>query len=256
VARGELDAAATALTNVTVIFRQTPKRPSTDHYGSRLVFRDDGTLFVTLGERDSFRTEAQDIGSQLGKVVRINTDGTLPADNPFAAQGGLAAAVWTYGNRNPQAAALHPLTRELWVTEHGPQGGDEVNLALPGRNFGWPIVSYGCEYGATPGEACRIGGGTHAGFFEPLIYWWPQSTAPGGMAFYTGSQFPERRNNLFVGGLNGQTLWRFVLDGSQINGVERLFSFQEQIRDVRQGPDGGLYIVSRSSEAIFRVERQ
>ena len=152
VARGTLNAAATGLDNVEVIFRQAPKKTGTSaHYGSRLVFRGDGTLFVTLGERSAYSSEAQSLTSQLGKVVRINPDGTLPGDNPFAAQGGAAAAVWSLGHRNPQAAALHPATGELWVSEHGPQGGDEVNLALAARNFGWPNVSYGCNYRAPVG---------------------------------------------------------------------------------------------------------
>ena len=142
----------TGLDSVEVIFRQLPKKTSTSaHYGSRLIFRPDGTLLVTLGERSSYSAEAQSLSSQLGKVVRINADGTVPASNPFFAMGGNAAAVWSYGHRNPQAAALHPTTGELWVTEHGPQGGDEVNLALAARNFGWPNVSYGCPYNSPIG---------------------------------------------------------------------------------------------------------
>jgi glucose/arabinose dehydrogenase len=213
-------------------------------------------LFVTLGERFSYMAEAQQLDSQLGKVVRIRTDGTFPPDNPFAAQGVNAAAVWTYGHRNPQAAVLHPVTGELWVAEHGPQGGDEVNLALAGRNFGWPTVSYGCPYGDPVGAACRYGGGTHTGAFTPPIaYWFPVSTAPGGIAFYTGSKFPEWQNHLFVGALAGKTLWRFVLDGGQATAVEGLFAGQHEIRDVKMGPDGWLYLISRSANAILRVER-
>ncbi len=155
-------------------------------------------------------TEAQSLTSQLGKVVRINKDGSIPADNPYAANADpLTRAVWSYGHRNPQAAALHPATGELWVTEHGPQGGDEVNVALPIRNFGWPNVSYGCNYGATPGTACRIGGGTIP---RRTRHRWPSgtpvSTAPGGASFYTGATFPEWKGSLFVGGLAGKTLWR------------------------------------------------
>jgi glucose/arabinose dehydrogenase len=256
VARGTLNAAATALEGVTVIFRQMPKKVSSGHYGSRLVFRGDGTLFVTLGERQGFASEAQDLNSQLGKIVRINTDGSIPSDNPFFAQGGNAAAVWSYGNRNVQAAALHPVTGELWAAEHGPQGGDEVNLVFAARNFGWPDVSYGCQYGSPVGTSCRIGGGTHAPtYVEPLAYWYPTSTAPGGMAFYTGSEFPEWQGSLFVGGLAGRTLWRFVLNGNTITGVEPFFAGQHEIRDIRQGPDGRLYLISRNANQILRVER-
>ena len=257
VARGTLNAARTGLDNVQVIFRQAPKKTGTSgHYGSRLVFRGDGTLFVTLGERQSYSTEAQSLASQLGKVVRIHPDGRLPADNPFAAQGGLAAAVWTYGHRNPQAAALHPATGELWVAEHGPQGGDEVNLALASRNFGWPSVSYGCNYGAPVGTACWIGGGAHnAPFTPPVAYWYPTSTAPGGMLFYTGTRFPEWQGSLFVGGLAGRTLWRFVLSGNAIVGQEPFFAGLHEIRDMKQGPDGWIYLISRNANQILRVER-
>jgi aldose sugar dehydrogenase len=257
VARATLSQSGSALENVEVIFRQTPKKAGTTaHYGSRIAFRADGTLFVTLGERSAYADEAQSLTSHLGKVVRINPDGSLPADNPFASQGGNAGAIWSYGHRNPQAAAVHPGTGELWVAEHGPQGGDEVNLALAGRNFGWPRVSYGCSYGAPVGTACRIGGGLHTEpYTPPLAYWYPTSTAPGGMLFYTGAGFPEWQGSLFVGGLAGRTLWRFQLDGNAIVGQEPLFSGQHEIRDLRQGPDGWIYLISRNAGQILRIER-
>jgi glucose/arabinose dehydrogenase len=256
VARGVLNAAATGLDNVEVIFQQLPKKTGTSgHYGSRLVFRPDGTLFVTLGERQSYSSEAQLLSSQLGKVVRINPDGTVPTTNPYFAMGGNAAAVWSYGHRNPQAAALHPTTGELWVAEHGPQGGDEVNVALSGRNFGWPNVSYGCPYGAPTGTACRIGGGVYGVLWTPLAFWYPTSTAPGGAAFYTGAQFPEWQGSFFVGGLAGRTLYRFVLSGNAIVGQEPFFAGQHEIRDVKQGPDGWIYLISRNASQILRVER-
>jgi aldose sugar dehydrogenase len=252
--RAELNAAASALENGTVIFRQRPKVSGGGHYGSRLVFRRDGTLFVTLGERQK-GSPAQDLTGQLGKVVRVDTDGNAAAGNPGFGPGA-SPHLWTAGHRNPQAAALHPETGDLWVTEHGPQGGDEVNVALPGRNFGWPNVSYGCNYGDPVGTGCRIAGGTHApGYSEPQAYWFPTSTAPGGMAFYTGDRFPEWRGNLFVGGLAGQTLWRLVLDGTRVVGHEALFPGLHEIRDVRQGPDGLLYLVTRNGNQILRVER-
>lgn len=258
VARSVLSMDGTSLGSVTVIFRQSPDKTSTGHYGSRLVFRADGSLFVTLGERQGFAAESQSMTSQLGKVVRINTDGHPLPDNPFFAQGGSTAYVWSLGHRNPQSAALHPTTGELWVAEHGPQGGDEVNLALPGRNFGWPTVSYGCPYNSPQGVGCRYGGGTHApSFVEPLIYWWPTSTAPGGMAFYTGNRIPAWQSNLFVSGLAGnKALYRFVLNGTQVTAVEALFAGQHEIRDVRQGPDGYLYLISRSANQILRIEPQ
>jgi glucose/arabinose dehydrogenase len=244
------------LSSVTVIFQLLPKKMSAGHYGSRIVFRSATEMFVTLGERQDFAAEAQSLNSQLGKVVRITTDGVPLADNPFYSMGGNAAAVWSYGHRNPQAAALHPATGELWVSEHGLQGGDEVNLSLAGRNFGWPNVSYGCNYGDPVGTACRIGGGAHnAPFTPPLVYWYPTSTAPGGMAsFYTGNRFPSWQGNLFVGGLAGAALYRFVLNGSEVSAVQTLFSGQHEIRDLRQAPDGYLYLISRNANAIYRIE--
>jgi glucose/arabinose dehydrogenase len=256
VARGELNPAGTALDNVVVIFRQSPEKPGTGHYGSRLVFRADGTLFVTLGERTAYAAEAQDITSQLGKIVRINPDGGIPADNPFVSMGGTAAAVWSTGHRNPQTATLHPTTGELWVTEHGPQGGDEVNLVLAARNFGWPNVSYGCPYFSPVGAACRIGGGVHnAPYTPPAAFWYPTSTAPGGAVFYTGTRFPEWQGNLFVGGLAGKTLYRLVLDGSKIVGQEPFFAGLHEIRDLKQGPDDWIYMISRNANQILRIGR-
>ncbi len=256
VARARLNTAGTALEQVTVIFQQTPKRTSTFHYGSRMVFANDGALFVTLGERALFASESQSLSSQLGKVVRIDTNGAPLPSNPFFAQGGAAAAVWTYGHRNPQAATLHPTTGELWVGEHGPQGGDEVNLALAGRNFGWPNVSYGCNYGDPVGTACRVGGGTHmAPYTPPIAYWFATSTAPGGMLFYTANRFPEWQGNLFVGGLVGRTLYRIVMSGAQVGAVEALFAGQHEVRDLKVGPDGYIYLLSRNTNAIYRIER-
>ena len=260
VARADLNASMTALENVMVIFQQTPKKVSQGHFGSRIVFRSDGTMFVTLGERQmpiNSANEAQSLASQLGKVVRINTDGSIPSDNPYATSAEpLTRPIWSYGHRNPQAAALNPTTGELWVAEHGPQGGDEVNLSLPMRNFGWAIVSYGCNYGDPVGTTCRIGGGTHnAPYTPPLAYWYPTSTAPGGASFYTGNKFPEWQGSFFVGGLAGKTLWRFVVNGNTIVGVEPFFAGQHEIRDIKQGPDGWLYLISRNANQILRVER-
>ena len=252
VARGRL--VGNALQDTTVIFRQQPKVSGNGHFGSRLVFRRDKTLFVALGERQK-GSPAQDLGSHLGKVVRIHRDGSIPADNPRLGSGALPG-LWSYGHRNVQGAAVHPVTGELWVNEHGPQGGDEVNIARAGANFGWPERSYGCNYGAPVGDTCRIGRGTHApAYVEPLTTWTPTSIAPCGLAFYTGSLFPEWKGSLFMGSLAGTALWRLSLKGDTVTGREALFaSMGERIRDVRQGPDGALYLLTDGSGGrILRV---
>lgn len=243
-----------ALQGLTVIFRQAPKVAGSGHYGSRLVFRGDKTLFVTLGERQ-LGSPAQDLAQTLGKVVRINRDGSMPADNP-AFGIGARAGIWSLGHRNPQGAALHPTTGELWVGEHGPQGGDEINISRAAGNYGWPTVSYGCNYGDPVGTACAIGGGTHAPrFVEPLTTWVPTSVAPSGMAFYSGAMFPEWQGNLFVGALAGQALWRLTLSGDTVTAKEALFaSLGERIRAVKPASDGALLLITDSGKLI-RVAR-
>ncbi|MFT3665154.1 PQQ-dependent sugar dehydrogenase [Piscinibacter sp.] len=262
VARAQL--AGTALQNLAVIFRQSPKVNGDGHFGSRLVFRGDKTLFITLGERQQ-GSPAQDLGKTLGKVVRINRDGSIPAGNPSLA--GALPGIWSYGHRNPQGAALHPTTGELWVCEHGPQGGDEINISRAGQNYGWPNVSYGCDYGASyPGSdntSCRIGGteGKHApAYVEPLAYWVPTSQAPSGMAFYTGDLLPEWKGNLFMGALAGTGVWRLTLgsNNTSITAREKLSLGQlsTRIRDVRQGPDGALYALTDGGGGrIVRIAR-
>lgn len=259
-ARAQLS--GTTLQNLEVIFRQSPKVSGDGHFGSRLVFRNDKTLFITLGERQQ-GSPAQDLSKTLGKVVRINRDGTIPADNPNLGAGALPG-IWSYGHRNPQGAALHPVTRQLWVSEHGPQGGDEINLALAGRNFGWPDVSYGCPYGASyPGNdntGCRIGGtgGLHAPrYTEPLTYWVPTSIAPSGMMFYTGTMFPEWQGNLFMGSLAGQSLWRLTVAETAVTAREKVLESEinVRIRDVAQGPDGAIYFIEETNGRIMRIAR-
>jgi glucose/arabinose dehydrogenase len=264
VARGQLNAGATALSQVQVIFRQKPKVAGTGHFGSRLVFGTDKNLFIALGERqqdDPARPglqNAQNLLKHLGKVVRIARDGSVPAGNPSFNVAGALPEIWSLGHRNAQGAALNPATGELWVAEHGPQGGDEINRVQAGHNYGWPLRSYGCPYGSPVGEACRVGGGTHApDFDEPLTYWVPTSTAPSGMAFYTGSRYPDWQGHLFVGSLAGQTLWHLTLNGNVVTGREALFTNQlGRIRDVRQGPDGWLYLLTDDENGkVLRIER-
>jgi aldose sugar dehydrogenase len=261
VARAVLDSGGSTLSQLQVIFRQTPKVSGTSgHYGGRLVQAADGHLFVTQGDRQigSEMGNAQLLDKGNGKIMRITQDGTAPADNPFVNTAGAQAGIWSYGHRNPQGAALHPGTGELWTSEHGPQGGDEINRTLAGLNYGWPKVSYGCNYGDPVGNCTPVGGAsTGAGYEPPLTYWVPTSIAPSGLAFYTGDRFPEWRGNLFAGALSGKALWRIELNGNTVSNREALFtSLNERIRDVRQGPDGWLYLLTDSTSGrIVRVER-
>lgn len=265
VARAELDLDARTLLGLVVIYRQSPKVASSGHFGSRLVFDQDGHLFVTLGERQSSaqRVFAQDLSRGNGKVVRILSQGGAAPGNPFASTPNAQPEIWSYGHRNPQGAALHPSTGELWTNEHGPQGGDEVNRILAGRNYGWPVISYGQEYGTTT----PVGEGTaKAGMEQPVSRWemidgstWvsglKSSIAPSGMAFFTGSTPPHWNGSLFLGALAGKALWRLQLDGHHVVGRERLLTgLNERIRDVRQGPDGHLWLLTDgSSGRLLRV---
>ena len=243
-----------------VIFRQVPKVASNGHFGGRLVLAPGGLIYVTLGDRQasSERGKAQDLSLGHGKIMRIRSDGSVPADNPFVGRAGAQGAIWSYGHRNVQGAALHPVTGELWVNEHGPQGGDEINRVRPGLNYGWPLVSHGCEYGAPVGNCPTVGGASSGvGFEPPVTYWVPTSIAPSGMAFYTGSRFPEWRGHLFIGALAGQALWHIELNGNTVLRREALFgTLGERIRDVRQGPDGWIYLLTDSADGrILRIER-
>ena len=247
VARGRLD--GDALVEVRTIFSQKPKVASRLHCGSRIAFGRDGTLWVGLGDRYSRKDDAQDPANHLGKVVRIDRDGRAPADNPKFA----AAEVWSLGHRNIQGAARHPVTGELWTIEHGPQGGDEVNAPRRGLNHGWPLVTRGRNYGT----GTRIGeDGPRPGFEEPLYVWVP-SIAPSGMAFLTSDRYPGWQGSLFVGALKAQALVRLTLDGRKVVGEDRLLAdLDERIRDVRQGPDGWLYLVTDGRGGrVLRLER-
>jgi len=249
VARGVLDGGT--LREVRTIFRQSPDASGSYHWGGRLVFARDGTLFVTLGDRFSLRDKAQDLGTHLGKIVRIRPDGSVPDDNPFAKRAGALPEIWSYGHRNVQGAALHPDGGALLTHEHGPQGGDEVNVARAGRNYGWPVVTFGREYGT----GLRIGEGTARGDVEaPLLQWTP-SIAPSGMAFYTGDRFPQWKGQLLVGALAFQSLYRLQLDGEKVVAQERMLaSLGRRIRDVRVGPDGLVYLLTDAPDgAILRL---
>ena len=252
VARARLDAGGLRLLEVTRIFAQNAAPSGSSHWGSRLVFDREGNLFVTLGERFNHRDRAQDLGSHLGKIVRIRPDGTVPADNPFRNQKNVLAEIWSYGHRNVQGAALHPETGRLWAHEHGPQGGDEVNIIRAGGNYGWPVITHGREYVT----GLRIGEGSgRADVVAPLHVWTP-SIAPSGMVFYTGSAIPQWRGSLFIGALRGSLLARLELDGDRVVREERLLTeIGHRIRDVRQGPDGKLYLLDETAGRILRLER-
>jgi glucose/arabinose dehydrogenase len=251
VARGRLQ--GNQLQDVQVIFRQRPKVSSSLHCGSRLVFGRDGRLFVALGDRFSRKDDAQALDNHLGKVVRIEPDGAVPADNPFVSRAGAKPEVYSLGHRNVQGAALHPASGELWLVEHGPQGGDELNRVLPGRNYGWPLVTYGRNYGL----GTRIGEeGPKPGFEQPLHWWVPVSVAPSGLAFLTSDRYPGWTGSLFVGTLRAQALLRLPLDGTKVGREERLLgALSARIRDVRQGPDGYLYVLTDSADGqLLRLE--
>ncbi|MBC8057630.1 MAG: PQQ-dependent sugar dehydrogenase [Rhizobiales bacterium] len=251
VARAKLE--GNQLKELRVIFRQAPKYASSAHFGSRLVFARDGRLFVTLGDRFSRRDDAQLLDNDHGKIVRIESDGRIPADNPFVGRAGARPEIWSYGHRNVQGAAIHPTTGELWSDEHGPQGGDELNVAERGKNYGWPVITYGVNYGS----GTKIGEGTEkAGMEQPLTRWVP-SIATSGLAFLTSDRYPGWKGNAFIGALRGQLLVRLELDGRKVVREERLLQdLGERIRDVRQGPDGWLYVVTDSSNGrIIRLER-
>lgn len=251
VARAKLiDGAAPRLDDLKVIFRQEGPLSSGNHYGCRIVQASDSNLFVTLGEHYSGRNEAQNLANHLGKIVRIATDGAAPPDNPFIGREGARPEIWSYGHRNPQSLAINPANNELWEIEHGPRGGDEVNIIGKGKNYGWPVIGYGIDYsGAKLHESS-----SKPGMEQPIKYWVP-SIAPSGMAFYTGDLFPRWRGSLFTGALAGQFLVRLQLNGNAVTSEERILqNLNERIRDVRQGPDGALWLLTDSSSGrLLRI---
>jgi glucose/arabinose dehydrogenase len=257
VARGRLvDGAAPRVDNMQVIFHQVPSMQSPLHFGSRLVWNRDGTLFVTMGDRSIIpgRMQAQNLDVLIGKIARINADGSIPNDNPFVGKQGVRPEIWSYGHRNIQAATLHPTSGELWEVEHGTRGGDEVNIARKGQDYGWPTIAYGIEY-----QGGQITGGIQQkeGMEQPIYYWDP-NIAPSGMTFYTGDLVPEWKGNLFIGGLASRALVRLVVDAQgKVTGEERLLRDmqpRERIRDVKQGPDGALYVITDSPKGrVLRI---
>lgn len=252
--RGRLAENAARLEDVAVIWRQAPKYASTKHYGSRIVFAPDGqTLFVTVGERSDaeFRVKAQALDETLGKVVRLTPDGKPAAGNPFEGREDAKPEIWSYGHRNPQGAAINPDDGRLWLTEHGPMGGDELNKPEAGKNYGWPVITYGKEYSGEP-----LGEGTEKAGMEQPVYKWVPSIGASGLVFYAGDAYPGWKGSAFVGGLAMPMLARLEMDGGKVTKEERLLEdLGERIRDVRQGPDGLLYLLTDNPEGrILRLK--
>jgi glucose/arabinose dehydrogenase len=239
------------MTEVQVLFSMLPKTRSSHHFGGRIVFDKSGMLYLTLGDRGD-KARAQKLDDHAGSVIRLHDDGRVPANNPFVRGAGAFTEKWTLGNRNIQGAALHPVTGELWTHEHGPQGGDEVNVMRSGLNYGWPVITYGVEYGL----GSKIGEGqTKPGMVQPVHVWVP-SIAPSGMAFVSASQFPQWQGDLLVGALRGQMLVRLTLSGEKVIKEERLLQGRlGRIRDVRMGPDGFVYLLTDEAQgALLRLE--
>lgn len=235
------------LDSVRVIYRQDPQVRGGNHFGSRIVFGRDSTMWITQGERFDYRNQAQDLNSDLGKIVRINRDGSVPRDNPFVDRTGVRPEIWSYGHRNVQAAAMDPASGRLWTVEHGAMGGDELNHPEAGKNYGWPVISYGRNYNGT-----SIGVGAVKEGMEQPVYYWDPVIAPSGMLFYTGDKFPQWKGNIFVGGLASNALVRLVLDGGVVVTEERyLHELHERIRDVRQGPDGYIYLLTDNGNGLL-----
>ena len=259
VARGKLGGTreAPTMTDVQILFKLEPKTGAGQHFGSRIVFDRAGFLIVTFGDRGDnpnkgAEERAQKLNDHAGKSIRLTDDGKVPPGNPFIKTAGAKPEIWTYGHRNMQGAAIHPITGKIWTHEHGPQGGDEINILVPGINYGWPVITYGVNYGT----GTKIGEGTEkAGMAQP-IYTWVPSIAPSGMAFYSGNYFPKWKGNLFVGALAKQSLVRLTLDGEKVVSEERLFVNKlGRIRDVREGPDGHLYLLTDATDGeLIRLD--
>ena len=251
VGRGQLSEDLKTLKDFKVVFRQEPKLSVGNHFGSRLVFDRDGYLFITLGENND-RPTAQDLDKLQGKVVRIYPDGNVPDDNPFVGQAGVRPEIWSYGQRNPQGAALNPWTGVLWENEHGPQGSDELNVIERGKNYGWPLATHGINYSGQP--IPEANGKTAEGTVGPR-HVWEKSPGLSGMAFYDGDRFKAWQHNVFIGALVSQELIRLQFDGDKVVHEERLLGeLKARIRDVRQGPDGYLYVLTDEDDgALYKI---
>ena len=240
-----------ALEKVQVIWRQTPKVKGDNHFGSRLVFGRDGNLFVTLGDRFAYRDQAQNLATTLGKIIRIQPDGGIPKDNPFVGREGARPEIWSYGHRNVQAATLHPETGQLWTVEHGARGGDELNQPQAGKNYGWPVITYGVDY-----SGAKIGEGTSKAGMEQPVYYWDPVIAPSGALFYTGNLFPQWNGNLLIGSLQPGQLVRLEMTAGRVSNEYRYGGdLGARIRDVQQAPDGAIYLITDENNGrVLRIE--
>jgi glucose/arabinose dehydrogenase len=236
------DEATPYIEDLRVIFKQDGPLSNGNHFGCRIVQMPDNNLFLTMGDHFSYRDEAQNLANHLGKVVRIAPDGSVPTDNPFVGRSGARPEIWSYGHRNSQGAAIDPVSGKFWMHEHGPRGGDELNIPQAGKNYGWPVIGFGIDY-----NGAKIHESTSKPGMEQPIRQWTPVIAPSGMAFYTGDLFPQWKNNLFIGGLGSQALVRLELDGEKVTKEERLLQdMRQRIRDVRAGPDGALWLLTDS----------
>lgn len=256
IARAKLSADETKFEEVTIIYRATPTYTDVLHPGSQLLFDKSGYIFACFGEHydDAIRAKAQDLGSALGKIVRIKKDGTAAPGGPFTNTAGARPEIWSLGHRDPQGLAFNPATGDLWESEHGPMAGDEVNLIRPGYNYGWPVIAYGHE-NSGPLIGTTVGNGTKQEGMKQPVYYWDPAIAPSGITFYTGSLIPEWKNNLFVAALKGKHIIRLVLSGNQVFGEERLLEAEGQrFRKIMQGPDGALYaLTDQTAGRIYRI---
>ncbi len=242
-----------ALTDLEMLYTEEPNKSPGRHYGSRIAFPGDGTVVITIGDRGR-RSPAQNLNDPAGSTIRLNDDGTIPDDNPFVDRDDVLPEIYSYGHRNAQGMAIHPETGRIWQHEHGPQGGDELNIIRPGRNYGWPDATYGDEYGS--GRSIGVDPHEDPGIVDPLVYWSPTSIAPSGMTFYTGNNFPAWQGDIFLGALAQRHIRRVVIDGEEVIHQEELLRDElGRIRDVKEGPDGNIYVLTdESSGGLYRLE--